>query len=263
MNVSLIITTYNRPDALKRSIQSALDQSVLPDEILIADDGSTEETKEMLETILSEVPIRHIWQEDRGFRLAASRNRAIAEAGGDYIINIDGDILMERHFIEEHLSCAERGIYLQGSRVLLSPELTHAILEHALPLPGPFSRGLSNRLNAFRIPWLRRALCTRAHQTLKGVRGCNFSLYREEILKVNGFNEAFTTWGREDSEFVQRLFHAGLKRKNLKFGAIAYHLYHPEGCAPSHNDALLHACIESKSSWCTQGIDRYLKGVAS
>ena len=259
MKVSLLITTYNWPEALYLSIMSALDQTHLPDEIIIADDGSGIETKEMLASIDSAITIVHSWQEDDGFRAASSRNKAIAKARGEYIIGIDGDMILEKHFIEDHLSLAQEGRYLQGSRVLLTPQKSQEVLAHKRYHLSAFETGLQNRTNAFRIPFLT-ALLSRENQKIRGIRSCNFSMYKKDILAVNGFNEAFVTWGREDSEFVQRLYHRGIKRKNVKFKAVQYHLYHDEGKASSQNDTILDKTIREKRTWCENGIDKYIKG---
>jgi len=259
VKVSLLITTYNWPQALFLSIMSALKQTILPAEIIIADDGSTHETATMIQSIDAPIPIIHSWQEDNGFRAAGSRNRAIAKANGDYIIGIDGDMILEKHFIEDHLSCAQKGRYLQGSRVLLTPAKSLVVLENHVTTFSRFEAGLQNRLNALRLPWLSRILCQDNEKT-KGIRSCNFSLFKEDIIKVNGFNEDFVGWGREDSEFVQRLYHNGVKRKNLKFSALQYHLYHDEGSACETNDAILEKTLSEQSRWCKKGIDQYIKG---
>ncbi len=258
LTVSLIITTYNWPKALALSIQSALRQTRLPDEIIIADDGSSKDTANMLESIKSNVPILHSWQEDQGFALAMSRNRAIAKSRGEYIIVVDGDMVLHPDFIADHLACAKEGIYLQGGRVLLDEAFSKRVLKEDKVSFSWYDSGLKNRKNALHIKWLGRLFC-QENQRLKGIRGCNFSLFKSDIVRVNGFNEAFTSWGREDSEFVQRLYHAGIKRQNLKFCAIEYHLYHDEGAAESKNDALLQKTIDEKLHWCEHGIDQYLQ----
>ncbi len=258
MKVSLIVTTYNWHEALYLSLQSIFYQRRLPDEIIIADDGSDERTAQMLASLDAPVPLLHAWQEDKGFRASKARNRAIAMASGTYIIGIDGDMILERHFVEDHLRCAQKGVYLQGSRVLLNAQKTKEVLVKKTILFSPFEKGLSNRTNAFRIPFLSRLIC-KENQKRKGIRSCNFSLYKEDILRVNGFNEAFVSWGREDSEFVERLYNVGVKRKNIKFSAIEYHLYHDEGKAAEKNDTIWQKTIDEKLQWCEDGIDKYIK----
>ena len=223
----------------------------------MADDGSRKDTAETVRrcAAISPVPLRHVWQPDEGFRLAASRNRGIAASSGDYIIMVDGDVLLDRHFCEDHARFAEKGRWIQGSRVLIGSERTQAILAGGSCRLGPFSRGIHNRKNAVRSRLL--AMLVRGAQgPLRGVRGCNMAFWRDDAARVNGFNEAFTDWGREDSEFVVRLAHAGITRRNLKHQALVFHLYHPENSRKSlpRNDLLLQEAIESKMVRCEKGL---------
>lgn len=262
MKVSLIISTYNRPDALKLTIKSALNQTYKPYEIIIADDGSTQETKKLVEKMKlnSKIPVIHVWQEDKGFRLAMIRNRAIAASKGDYIIIIDGDLILDKHFVYDHVNASKKGLFIQGSRVLLDKELTEKAISNEIMNFNFFSKGLKNRKNAIRSKILS-SLFSRITTSIKGIRGCNISLYKEDILAVNGFDNTFVGWGREDSEFAVRLINKGILRKNLKFSAVAYHLYHPENSRKSlpENDMKLKKSIEKKLKWCEDGIDRFLK----
>ncbi len=260
MNCSLIITTYNWKEALELVILSALNQSILPNEIIIADDGSKEDAKQLIDamSINSKVPIIHSWQKDDGFRLAASRNKAIFKSKYEYIIVIDGDMIIDKNFIKDHNNCAAKGLYIQGSRVLLQNNLSKKILENKLfQKPSFFSSQVKNKQNMFYIPFLTNIICNNSNQELKRIRGCNFSLFKEDIIKVNGFNEDFITWGKEDSEFVKRLYNIGIKRKNLKFAGIQYHLYHPEGNASNNNIDILNHTIKNKLKWCENGINKY------
>ncbi len=131
MHTSLLISTYNWKEALKACLQSVFNQSILPDEILIADDGSQDGTKEMIREmkLQTQIPIIHVWHQDKGFRVAAIRNRAIEMAKGDYIIQIDGDVILHKYFIADHLELAERGYFVCGSRVWLREETTDQILK--------------------------------------------------------------------------------------------------------------------------------------
>ena len=262
MKVSLIITTYNWPKALNLTLKSAISQTRLPDEIIIADDGSTKETKECIEKFAktSPIPIIHSWQEDRGFRAAMSRNRAIAKARGDYIILIDGDLILHKNFIYDHIKFAKRGFFLQGGRVLLQKDLTKQIINGKQAKLSLFTKGIKNRKNCIYLPLLSKFLSF-STTSIRGIKSCNFSLFKEDILKVNGFDNRFVGWGREDSEFVVRLVNSGIKRKNLKFAAIAYHLYHPENERASlpKNEQRLKEAIEKKLIKCSDGINRFLE----
>ncbi|NTW81745.1 MAG: glycosyltransferase [Chlorobiaceae bacterium] len=261
INCSLVITTYNRPEALELSIRSALSQSVPPFEIIIADDGSTCETAFLIDNLspLSHVPLIHVWQEDLGFRAAASRNRAIAETKGNYIVIIDGDMLLDTDFIRDHRSMALEGSFIQGSRVLLSRENSDMRLETKVTDVSPFEKGLGNRKNTLRLPWLSGRLAIK-NRSLSGIRSCNMSFFRKDCILINGFNEDFVGWGREDSEFAVRMMNKGILRRNVKFSAIAYHLWHPENSRKqlAENDRLLERAIDEHVTFCRNGIDKYL-----
>ena len=262
MNCSLIVTTYNWPEALELVLTTAVQQSIQPDEIIIADDGSTKDTEILVNTFSDKttIPIVHSWQDDDGFRLSKSRNLAISKSSCEYIIVIDGDMLLHKDFIKDHKKCAKKGVYIQGSRALLQSEFSKNILKtRKIKWPSFFSDDVKNKLNTLRIPFLSTIFCRKGNQNTSRIRGCNFSLFKEDIIKINGFNEDFTTWGKEDSEFVQRLFNVGIYRSNLKFSALQYHLYHKEGKANDDNISLLNNTIDNNLVWCKHGIDQYLE----
>jgi len=268
MRISLIITTYNWKEALELSLRSALQQKKLPLEIIIADDGSRPDTGELVRRIAADapVPVIHSWQEDQGFRLSASRNKAIAKTRGDYIVLIDGDIILERHFIFDHARFAQPGCFVQGTRVLLGRQLSEEILSgRKMITGGPICRrNVENRKNCLRSDILS-CLFSYRDRGMYGVRTCNFAFWRKDALAVNGFNEDFVGWGREDSEFTARMLNCGLVRRNLKFSAIAYHLYHPlnDRAYLEANDQLLRDAVERKLRWCGKGVSRYLEPTAT
>jgi glycosyltransferase involved in cell wall biosynthesis len=260
--ISLIITTYNRKEALELTLTSVLAQTIPPDEIIIADDGSQNDTREMIEYFAkrSFIPIIHSWQEDIGFRAAKSRNKAISKSSGDYIIFIDGDIILHRNFIIDHIRASEKGYYVQGSRVLLDSALSQKFIDkETTRLPFLFSKRFRNKLNSIYIPFLSRLFFHYEKKSHNGVRSCNFSFFKEDLIKVNGFNEDFEGWGREDSELIERLYNIGLRRKNLKFCGIQYHLNHHIGKASSNNEEILKKSVLAKSKWCENGIDKHLE----
>lgn len=261
MQISLIVTTYNWPEALRLSLHSALAQSQLPAEIVVADDGSGPATAELVRAIgvSSPVPVIHSWQEDKGFRSARSRNRAIAKARGEYLLFIDGDIVLEQHFVADHCAFARPGFFVQGPRALLGEHPTARMLAGDLTRISPLTGGIGNRKNCLRSPMLAR-LFSRISTGLSGIKTCNFAFWKRDALRVNGFNEEFTGWGREDSEFAARLLNAGLRRQNLRFCALGAHLAHP--LSPRErlavNDAILRRTIEERRTWCAQGLDQHL-----
>lgn len=263
MTTSVIVTTYDWPEALFLTLKSLFSQTTLPDEVIVADDGSGESTRNLIASLKSEAPfvLIHSWQEDKGFRLAMSRNRAIAKAKGDYIIVIDGDMILHKKFVEDHISNARHSFYLQGGRVLLGKKITTKLFSGTISPESLsfFSPDIHNRKNAVYSPLLSK-LFLYTKRSLKAIKGCNFSLYKEDILKVNGFDNDFIGWGREDSEFVARLFNAGIEGKNLKFSAVAYHIYHLENERQSlpENERRLQKSIAGKTVQCSNGIKELL-----
>jgi glycosyltransferase involved in cell wall biosynthesis len=261
MSVSLIITTYNWEDALEEVLLSAFLQKVSPDEIIIADDGSKDTTGNLIDKLKeqSEVPVIHSWQEDLGFRAAMSRNKAIAKASSEYIITIDGDMMLHPLFIKDHLKHSQKNQFTIGSRVLLSENKTNNIFQQKNKKLSFFSRGIKNRKNTIHSNILSKVFSIKT-TSLKGIRTCNMGFFKEDAISVNGFNEDFTGWGREDSEFAVRLFNHGLIRKNIKFNAIGYHLFHKENTRKNleKNDEILAKTISEKLNRCPNGIDKYL-----
>ncbi|WP_353719087.1 glycosyltransferase family 2 protein [Dyadobacter sp. 676] len=260
---SLIISTYNWPEALRLCLLSVREQSVLPDEVIIADDGSTGQTAEVIEAMRPLLPVRllHVWQEDEGFQLSKIRNKAIATSSCDYIIQIDGDLVLHRHFIKDHLRLSKRGTFVAGSRVLMSRELSDTMLRAQKPGVSPFQPGLGNFSNRFSISWLSRYMADRYKtHDIFALRGCNMAFWREDLLRVNGYNEMFHAWGREDNEIAVRLINAGLKKRAAKFGGVAFHIYHAEadrgGCR--ENEVYLTDALLNKTVYCNQGLHQYL-----
>jgi glycosyltransferase involved in cell wall biosynthesis len=263
MRPSLVLTTYNWPAALDLVLASALQQTVLPGEVLIADDGSGRETAEVVRAFVPRfaahrVPLHHVWHPDVGFRAAAIRNRALARAGGDYVLLIDGDCILHPDFVRSHLAFARSGQFVQGTRVLLGEARAQRALAAGETRFGPFERGIGNRLNAVPLGWLSPFVPTPS-DPLEGVRSCNMGFWLADAKRVNGFDERFVGWGREDSEYVARLVTAGVRRRKLKFGGIMYHLWHPERPrdALAANDELLASVRRAGSVWAEEGMDKY------
>lgn len=260
MRTSLIITTYNWKEALALCLMSAFRQTRVPDEIIVADDGSREDTAELIRDFASRspVPLLHSWQPDEGFRASSNHNRAIAKASGDYIISIDGDLLLHRRFCADHIRNARRGYWLRGSRTFLTPEKTVEILRTGKTEIGFFSSGFKPRHRSLHFPLLGRV----GKYSSKGraVFGCNISFWRDDAIAVNGYNEAFVGWGREDSEFITRLEHYGVRRIMLHYQGLVFHLHHPD-CSrdrDENNLRLWEETIRQKRIRCEPGLDQYL-----
>jgi len=261
MLVSLIITTYNRPDALFLVLKSVESQSILPEEIIIADDGSNNITKELIDSfkLQTSLKIIHSWQKNDGFRAAKSRNKAIAQSSSDYIILIDGDTILHPEFVQDHISNSEKGYFIQGNRVLLTEKATRSSIESMSINFTFFSNGIKNRKNAIHSALLSN-LFSKKISYLSGIKTCNMSFFKKDCININGFDNNFEGWGREDSEFALRLLNSGINRNNLRFNAIQFHLWHLENTRISllNNDLILKSSLDSQSKWCNNGIDKYL-----
>ena len=225
ITVSLVVSTYNYEDALRLCLLSVKYQTYMPDEVIIADDGSRKETRDRVEEMRPTLPypIQYVWQEDKGFRKAMIMNRAFAMATSDYIIQVDGDLILDKHFVEDHLRHARRGYHYNGSRAKITPEATASILKMPWIVIHPWTKGVSRIGNALRIPFIAPLFYREDH-----CRGCNMAFWREDILRINGYDEGYQRYGKEDADLSVRLDRAGVRCRHLKFCAIQYHLYHSE-----------------------------------
>ncbi|MGD8985678.1 MAG: glycosyltransferase [Desulfobacteraceae bacterium] len=228
-SLSVIVTTYNWPEALGLTLQSILKQSTRPDQVIIADDGSGPETAEVVEELVRPSGLKwcHVSQEHKGVRQSRIKNLAVSHTKYPYLIFVDQDTVLHPDFVADHLSMAQEGVFLQGKRSLLPDSYTKKILaDGRFSAPSPRLNGLGNRKNTLRFPVLGRLLA-RPKKFHTALRGCNLSMFKSDFLKVDGFDEAYDqSWGREDSDFCYRLFHAGVQMKFLWFMALQYHLYH-------------------------------------
>ena len=258
---SLIIATYNWKEALELVLLSIVNQSVMPFEVIIADDGSRPDTKKLIDSYREKlpVPLVHIWHEDKGFRLSVIRNKAIKQAKGNYIIQIDGDTILHKDFVKDHQDNAQIGQFISGSRVLLNKEYSEKIIQNKNFKINIFSRQIRNNHYHLHLPFLAKFLkkpTSDIDKVIHSVRGCNMSFWKNDLLAVNGYNEDMIGWGREDSELSARLVNYGLKKINLKFSAIQYHIYHPEQSKSklNQNDLILKKTIETHRTHILNGI---------
>lgn len=264
LKVSLIVSTYNRPDALAVCIRSVFKQTRLPDEIIIGDDGSGEETREMIARLQAEspVPIIHVWQEDNGFRKAMMRNKSIAASGGDYIIETDGDAFMDARLVEDHLREAREGCYVKGGRCNLGPELTAAICAEMQPRHIHFyTSGIeAKRANAIHCAPLARYLAPRYRRNRSSALGCNMSYWRADIVRINGYDEYYVGWGGEDWDLGFRLQTAGLQKRYLKFAGLVFHLWHEDKFMYNKEKNINHSIeVKGRSDFrCQNGLDQWL-----
>ncbi len=229
MDTSLIITTYNWPEALDLTLTSVKNQTQLPSEIIIADDGSREDTAKTVKSVLSGSKIRwcHVNHDDNGVRQSRIRNLAVKYSGSPYIIFIDHDVVLHKDFIADHVKNAEQGCFLQGKRVILSDHYTKQVINSkSFTPPSILTGAVGNRKNLIHSKLLS-SLLIRPKTFDSGIRSCNLSMFKNDFIKADGFDEVYdNSWGREDSDLCYRLFHAGVKIKVLWFSAIQYHLKH-------------------------------------
>lgn len=258
MKLSLIITTYNSPESLLLVLESIKIQTIIPHEVIIADDGSTQETKSIVESFQndSNINIIYSWQEDIGFRAARSRNCALLKSSGDYIVLIDGDTILHKNFLSDHVSVAESGYFVQGTRVLLTYSQTKKALERGQIFFPFFLSRFKNRKNSIRSNFLSYFFSNKRND-LRGIKTCNMGFFRKDCVNINGFNNEFEGWGREDSEFAARLMHSGIKRKNVRFKGIQFHLWHDENARIDlkRNNELLQHTINNRILRCENGMN--------
>jgi glycosyltransferase involved in cell wall biosynthesis len=258
---SLVTPTYNWPQALELLLESVLHQSILPNEVIIADDGSKPETTELIQKYqaIFPIPLLHVWHEDNGNQKPKIMNKAIAKAQYEYIIEIDGDIIMNKFFVEDHLKNAQKGVYLFGSRVNIQENILEELFKNKSTHFNFFSKGIKKRGRTIRLPFMMKF--AKLHDERSGkLRGCNMSFWREDFIKVNGFNEGLVGWGIDDSELIQRLHNIGIKGKRLKYAGIAYHIYHKEQ-SKSHievNNEIERITTEKKLTFIEKGVNQYL-----
>lgn len=265
MRTTLIVTTYNWPQALQLVLLSIRRQALMPFEVLVADDGSASETAALIarEAANFPVPLRHIWQEDEGFRAARIRNLAISAARGDYLLLIDGDMVLHPQFVRDHQRAARPGCFVQGVRVLTQPEGARRMLESQGTRLKFLSPGLRRRRHTLRLPWLSRILLplSASGSRMAGIKTCNQGWWRRDLIALNGFDERMVGWGREDEELAQRAYHAGLRRRSLRFAGLAYHLFHRERhvAGNSANDVWLEQTRRERRTRCDLGLAQHLE----
>ena len=234
--ISVIVTTYNRPDALAAVLNSLAGQTDADFDVVVAEDGSDAATDAVVESWKKRLgrPLFHVRHEHRGFRAAEIRNRAILTAQGKYCIFLDGDCLARPDFVAVHRRLAEPGWFVTGNRVLLSPDFTQSVLRDGLTperwtLPhwiAARARGHINRLAGV-VPLALGPLRRLRPRQWRDARSCNLGIWRADLIEVDGFDGAYQGWGREDSDLLVRLLHAGVGRKDGTFATGVLHLWHP------------------------------------
>jgi glycosyltransferase involved in cell wall biosynthesis len=260
-SLALVVSTYNQPDYLQRVLKAVDRQTLSPSELLLADDGSDENTRQIFKDWSRARPIdcQHLWQPNEGFRKSRILNQAIARAQSDYIVLLDGDTVPHPEFVADHRRLATADVFVQGHRALIE--------QKAAPYfgTGNFAADRRRALWSGQLRGLKHAYrwpvpLNLSRSDLCGVRGCNLAIWRRDLLRVNGYNEAFVGWGREDSELAVRLMNSGVRRLDVRGWAICYHLWHPpasRGGLPT-NDAILDEARAKNAVRCDLGVDQYL-----
>ena len=273
MKASVIVTTYNRPDALQAVLTGLAAQHDRDMEVLVADDGSRQETAQLVQSLARDypMPLFHVWQEDQGFRAGAARNRACAQATGDYWIFLDGDCIPLPDFISEHKRLAQPGCFVAGNRILLSQHFTHEALTQHLPVHArQRSQWLLDRLRGRINRWLPLlhaadgAWRLRSPERWQGARTCNLAVWRQDFVGINGFDEAYAGWGHEDADLAVRLIRQGVRRKDGRFATAVLHLWHPENDRSQLPDNVqrLQAILSSDRIQAQLGFSQYVRMAA-
>jgi glycosyltransferase involved in cell wall biosynthesis len=233
MKIGVIISTYNNPKWLEKVLWGYICQERKADEIVIADDGSTDETRQLLERYKSELPIKHIWHEDRGFQKSEILNKAIIASESEYLIFTDQDCIPREDFISIHEKYAEKGFFLSGGYYKLPMEISNAITRNDVESRDCFrhswlrSKGLPLKWKSTKLcrwHWWQ-ALMDAITTTKPTWNGMNSSGFREDIVRCNGFNMDMH-YGGQDREFGERMWNSGLKSKQIRYKAICLHLDH-------------------------------------
>lgn len=272
--VSLFVVTYNQPDVLETVLESLLYQTSKDFELLIADDGSRPDTKEAIDKfkLRSPFPVKHVWHEDNGFRRAAILNKAIKEAEGELYIMMDGDCVAHPKFVEDHYSTflenAGKPYVLMGRRVELGEKITPKIDKSNVydMLLKPWSLELfrscyidRDSRGFFRSFSIKNEILRflMKGDNVPDIMGCNFSLPKETLIKINGFNESFTRYYGEDSDVFVRLRNIGAKIIGKKYFATQFHLYHTRRpFAPEDEQKYFSLLKDFNYKWAENGLSK-------
>ena len=236
--VSIIISTYNQPNWLHKVLYGYENQSYKNFEVIIADDGSTQETKELILKFIKKsiLKIKHVWHEDLGFRKTIILNKAILEAQGEYLIFTDGDCIPREDFVEKHVQKRKIGKFLSGGYFKLPMNISEHIKDEDILYKTCFdlkwlkSHGLKSSFknNKLTSKGYKENFLNFITPTKATWNGMNSSGWKKDILAVNGFDERMH-YGAEDREMGSRLINHGIKGMQIRYSAICIHLDHARG----------------------------------
>ncbi|MCM5663506.1 glycosyltransferase family 2 protein [Galbibacter mesophilus] len=262
MSVALIITTYNWPEALRLVLESVKSQSVIPDEIFIADDGSGEKTKSTINEFSQKNPdlnIIHVWHEDTGYQRSKILNKTISGIKSDYIIQTDGDCILHKDFVKDHLHFSEPNQFICGNRTMLTKKMSDLFISRTIPTTSFFLH-LGSKFH-FKYQYRNYGLSKKKSNLFNTNQsrvpiGCNMSYWKKDVLKINGYNELFVGWGPEDAEFAQRLLNTNCAMLQIRHACIIFHIDHPYLSRKmlDKNMQIFQSTIDNDLKFCTQGI---------
>lgn len=271
--ISVIVTTYNWPGALAACLDSLQDQQDQGFELIVADDGSSPDTQQLVADFMqiSPIPVSYIRQQDKGFRAGTIRNKAVAASRGDYVIFMDGDCVAFPHFISRHRKLAESGYFVPGNRLLISESFTKKVLQQKIPLHRQsfaffLAQWMRRRVNRM-LPLLLMPINKwryRHPQRWQKAMTCNLAVWKRDFFAVNGFDEQFEGWGYEDSDLVIRLIHQGIKRKEGRFAVPVIHLWHRQNDRSQHDEnyqRLIGRLNDTSLIRAQRGVDQYIDSV--
>ncbi len=274
MKLSIIVPTYNRPEALHLCLLSLSRQSMLPYDVIVADDGSGDDTRELISRFKKSgkclFNLIHVWQEDIGFRKPRIINEAVRNCDGEYLIFIDGDCMAHRDFVRAHIEYSEPLAILGGKRAELGEKITKDVIENVNLITSLNFKFLWDSIindsrkceEAFQIKsgFLRKAL-KRDRITDDGIWGCNFSLYKNIFYKINGCDEDFLDGSLEDNDLGIRVLNLGGQVKSVRALAIIFHIWHKtswsfESKKYLNNKKIIERRIALKEYRCANGINK-------
>jgi len=258
--ISVIVSTYNWPEALAAVLRGLRDQDDGNFEIIVADDGSDHRTRDTIRLVCPAA--RHVWHPDEGFRLAEIRNRAILASKGEYVIFLDGDCIPRASFVAAHRRLAEPGWFVMGNRAMLREKMTQRVFAENMapedwPLPVWWWMRVTRNVNRL-APLLTLPLGAqrkRTRQTWNHAMGCNFAVWRSDLDRVDGLDTSFVGWGWEDNDLFLRLLRAGVKRKHGRYATGVIHLFHHPTYA-AENYARFKAVLASERMLAVRGISK-------
>ncbi len=256
-SLAVVVNTYKNVPALRKVLEALACGSELPDELIIAEDGEDPDTLELVRQWEPKFNLIHCRHADKGFRCSRIMNKAIAAASSDYLVFLDGDCVPRKHFVSDHRSVAEAGTFVQGRRAFVEESAVPDFVSDKATLNQLRLRGkVSGIFKSFRLP----IPLVKRDQDLKGVLGCNLGIWREDLISVNGWDEAYEGWGLEDSDVAARLYHLGCERKFVYGRATLFHLNHPTLSRESYdrNKLMLEQVLNEKRVRCEKGVSHHL-----